>query len=60
MTNPCGECPKKGCGAYHDRCEKYQEWREASRAETIKQRELAFVGGRSGWRMTGYKCKTFY
>ena len=26
MKCPCKECPDKGCGSYHDQCEKYQEW----------------------------------
>jgi hypothetical protein len=25
---PCGNCPKKGCGAYHDECPEYQEYRQ--------------------------------
>lgn len=32
---PCKDCPKKGCGAYHDICEKYQ----AFRAEKLKEYE---------------------
>lgn len=24
ITSCCNNCPNKGCGAYHDRCEKYQ------------------------------------
>ena len=24
--SPCINCPKKGCGAYHDVCPKYQEY----------------------------------
>ena len=23
---PCKECDRKGCGAYHDQCEAYQEF----------------------------------
>lgn len=23
---PCGACEKKGCGAYHDQCEAFQEY----------------------------------
>ena len=29
---PCKDCEKKGCGAYHELCEKYQ----AFRAERLK------------------------
>lgn len=28
-NSPCDKCPKKGCGAYHDVCEKYQTFAEA-------------------------------
>ena len=31
MRNPCIDCVKKGCGAYHDKCPeniKYKEWRQ--------------------------------
>lgn len=24
--SPCADCPKKGCGAYHDICPDYQPW----------------------------------
>lgn len=24
---PCKDCERKGCGAYHDSCKKYQEYR---------------------------------
>lgn len=27
---PCKDCPKKGCGAYHDICEDYQSFRKLS------------------------------
>lgn len=23
---PCRNCPRKGCGPYHDKCEQYQEY----------------------------------
>ena len=25
---PCGTCERKGCGAYHDECEKYKEFKQ--------------------------------
>lgn len=34
---PCLGCERKGCGAYHDKCEKYQ----AFLAEMARERELA-------------------
>ena len=30
---PCKNCEKKGCGAYHDICEKYQAFREEKEKE---------------------------
>lgn len=26
--SPCKECEKRGCGAHHDSCEKYKEYRD--------------------------------
>lgn len=31
---PCKNCPAKGCGSYHDECEKYQEYQK-QRMETL-------------------------
>lgn len=28
---PCKNCPKKGCGTYHDKCIEYINWRDAKR-----------------------------
>lgn len=28
MQNPCKDCEKKGCGSYHDQCEKFKEYKE--------------------------------
>lgn len=38
MENPCLECPRKGCGAYHDVCVDYNERKsqEAQKREQIK------------------------
>lgn len=33
--SPCKGCEKQGCGAYHDKCEKYQEFLQ----EMAKERE---------------------
>lgn len=27
MKTPCKNCENSGCGSYHDRCEKYQEFK---------------------------------
>ena len=36
---PCINCEKKGCGAYHDKCEKYQAFKRDSAAEAKKRKE---------------------
>ena len=28
MQAPCKDCPKQGCGTYHDECPEYQEFRK--------------------------------
>lgn len=41
---PCKNCPKKGCGAYHDVCEAYQAFRQkraTSKSEDAKTRFVA-------------------
>lgn len=40
ITNhfPCKNCPKKGCGAYHDVCEAYQAFRQ--KQATDKKQEI--------------------
>ena len=37
---PCINCEKKGCGVYHDKCEKYQAFKRDSAAEAAKKREF--------------------
>ena len=39
MECPCRYCEKKGCGAYHDICGKYKEYREF-RESISRQKEL--------------------
>ena len=29
--SPCADCPKKGCGSYHDICEKFKTWKAGER-----------------------------
>lgn len=42
MRCPCIECDKKGCGAYHDKCEPYQAF-FAYRNEVNQRRAAAFA-----------------
>ena len=38
--NPCIHCERKGCGAYHDICKEYNDWKKAGR----EQKEIAKKG----------------
>lgn len=41
MIAPCRDCPEKGCGAKHDTCEAFREYREkkdAMAANRVKER----------------------
>ena len=38
MKVPCGECPKAGCGSYHDKCEQYQEYRKSKEREYVRKK----------------------
>ena len=33
MNNPCNDCEKKGCGAFHDKCEKHLNWKKSKQNE---------------------------
>lgn len=33
MIAPCKECPRKGCGKYHDQCRKYLEFQKYQKEE---------------------------
>ena len=38
MINPCKDCERKGCGVYHDVCEKHKKWRkQEAKIKKIKQ-----------------------
>lgn len=28
VVPPCGNCENKGCGSYHDECEKFQKYKK--------------------------------
>lgn len=36
---PCINCEKKGCGAYHDKCEKFLAFKRESAVEAEKRKE---------------------
>ena len=37
---PCVNCEKKGCGAYHDKCEKFLAFKRESAVEAEKRKEF--------------------
>ena len=41
MKCPCVTCEKAGCGAYHDSCERYAEWRKEKDAAIARRNEQA-------------------
>lgn len=41
-TSPCKRCEKRGCGAHHDSCEKYKEYRDDCE-KVRKGREKAYA-----------------
>lgn len=43
--SPCKDCPKTGCGAYHDICEKYQAYK--------KEKELRYEQRKKAFRIQG-------
>lgn len=38
MEAPCKDCPDKGCGAYHDKCPKYQEYKSITNQQKEEKR----------------------
>lgn len=41
IKNPCKGCPDMGCGTYHDKCPKYQEFRQASLKDYDKRKLIS-------------------
>ena len=43
LIAPCKNCENKGCGIYHDKCEKYQQYKKeykAMNSNINKQKEI--------------------
>lgn len=58
MNTPCMNCEKAGCGAYHDKCERYKAWKEqeiAMRQDEKKERKRTSDGSYGAFRYTGYR-----
>ena len=39
ITAPCKDCPRKGCGSYHDKCPEYQEYKTATKKESEEKKK---------------------
>lgn len=40
VNNPCRDCPKQGCGRFHDKCEKYLKFKRDLEKYKERRREL--------------------
>ena len=43
MQAPCKDCPKQGCGAYHDKCPNYQLFRKERDALAEERKKKRMV-----------------
>lgn len=50
MKLPCTQCDNRGCGAYHDKCEAYQSYKQERQKITKKLTEEAVM---EGWKKDG-------
>lgn len=56
MNAPCKHCERKGCGADHDECEAYREYREKrERVYNRKSKERLYQDYRADGRQRAYK-----
>ena len=39
MICPCKDCPKKGCGSYHDLCVEYNKYKRAKQKANKAERD---------------------
>ena len=53
IQNPCKDCPKQGCGRFHDKCEKYLQFRKDVENYRIHRRELDENSGYYGAKPLG-------
>ena len=58
MDNPCKNCPRQGCGAYHDECPEYLKWKAKEDAKKQVIKEGKKYNGRVYIRYTTFKPRT--
>ena len=56
--SPCRECPQKGCGTYHDECERYQRWKEQESERHRLINESKMYTGRGYIKAGAFRCRT--
>lgn len=52
---PCVDCEMKGCGAYHDQCEKFKQYKEEVKAYRKHVDADPYKGDDVAWRKRRYK-----
>ena len=56
MLSPCLDCERKGCGSYHDKCEKYQAYKESKYQVFLKKKKEETIREYKGdGRLKAYK-----
>lgn len=58
MENPCKDCPRQGCGSYHDVCEPYNEWKKAESERWTKINKAKAFHGRDYIKQTTFAKRT--
>lgn len=65
--SPCKHCPDQGCGAYHNKCEKYLKWRakldkqnEAERTYHKNNDTMSEAKKKATWRSKRYSRQLTY
>lgn len=44
-STPCCSCSRRGCGSYHDQCEKYQQFKEQKAAINAARMQKSEIYG---------------
>ena len=64
---PCMECPRQGCGSYHDICPHYKRWREKLDRQNENERQfhknndtMSDAKKKASWRSKRYSRQTAY
>ena len=58
MIGPCKNCPRKGCGAYHDICPEYNKWKREEEEKKKRIKEGKKYNGREYISDSVFKSRT--